>query len=256
MNGQQDGRYPSLTPLAEAHRAADMLAAGTFGETNDDGHWNGCSIGCFAREIGHNEGDIHAAVADHFGTPRWWMHFQDAMFEGLPEPDRYDWHVLASRLIDAAHAQGNFDWDRLGYLVRMVAVEEARSHAASDQTDVLEAIDGVLTLLCRAERGGVVGRDDWLEAERRAERAATAASANAASAASADAAWAASANAASAEGAAWAASAASANAAWAAWTEGVARAARAARAASWRRMRDGVVAAFAQCGAPLGGEAS
>ncbi len=84
---------------AKHHAEADMLLSGTYRKEN--GHFRGCSIGCFAYEINPKFDDLqaHALIAETRGLPEWLMRLQDSMFEGLPADDRARFHVeLAERI--------------------------------------------------------------------------------------------------------------------------------------------------------------
>ena len=86
--------------MAKAHAKADRLVAGFFTHDEDN---KGCSVGCDAFDIRALKGDdwylddgpdnYHAYVADYFGTPEWLEHLRDAVFEGLPQKARSEWHV-------------------------------------------------------------------------------------------------------------------------------------------------------------------
>lgn len=84
---------PRLTPqqcieMAEAHRAADALRKGRF-------EWVGgaaCSVGCFNHDLGQAPGDL-SALSQSTGYPEWLHHFQEAVFQGLPDDQAKDWHV-------------------------------------------------------------------------------------------------------------------------------------------------------------------
>ena len=80
---------------AEAHAAADMLQAGTYGQ-GDGASFRACSVGCFARDHGIT-GNLHAGLAEKFALPEWLWRLRDSMFEGLPQEDRASFHVEFSK---------------------------------------------------------------------------------------------------------------------------------------------------------------
>lgn len=78
---------------AKRHRDLDMLMAGAYGAVLGDNKFHGCSVGCDAYEIIGDEVDTpHKTTAAYFGFPLWLEYLRDQLFEGLPEPDRYDFH--------------------------------------------------------------------------------------------------------------------------------------------------------------------
>jgi len=93
-----------MLAMAIRHRDADMLIARTYGFDGEN-PGRGCSVGCFAHEIGAKPAD-HAAVAAHFGVPESLIVLQVAVFDGLADAgERADWHVGV-----AAAYVGVTDW--------------------------------------------------------------------------------------------------------------------------------------------------
>ncbi len=246
-----------MTPLqiaARKHREADMLRSGTYGRMN--GHFRGCSVGCFAYELApdHFRGgawdgsNLHKIVADAAGYPEWLARLQDALFEGLPAGECEDWHV---QIADALAARGR-EWPIVLHAVHAAILRISYRTAGPAQ----DAVQTVLDLHERAVRGEDASDDEWIAAESAAEsaawsaaeRAAWSAAWNAARSAARSAAWSAAWSAAerAAESAAWnAARSAAESAAWnaarsAAWSA----AERAAESAAYQEIRDGVLAAI------------
>src|SRR5690606_5332993 len=84
---------------AKRHRDQDMLLAGTYGRM--DGTFRGCSVGCDAYDItGELLADgYHRITAEYFGFPEWLERLRDAIFEGLPNDERRDFHVRLKEAI-------------------------------------------------------------------------------------------------------------------------------------------------------------
>ena len=220
-------RPPLMAPMARAHRDADRLAAGHYYE-GDEAKWTGCSIGCFAREIGYEDGEgHHAAVAEHYGYPEWLARLQDTIFEGLPASERAEWHVQIAEAVDRVNAMDDYDWQRALHRVHVAILGEAERHAGASAP----AVAAVRALHVRAAEVGDVTCEAWSAAWSAAEAAAR----SAAEAAARSAAWSAGAAAWSAAEAAWSAAR---SAAWSA-------AESAARSAAFRQLRDGILAALA-----------
>ncbi len=82
---------------AKKHIEQDRLVAGCY---QDGGSNRGCSVGCDAIDIsGKAQDDCHAVVAEHDGTPAWFEHLRDAIFEGLPATSRANWHLALAEAI-------------------------------------------------------------------------------------------------------------------------------------------------------------
>ena len=78
----------TFAEMARRHRDADMLLAGGF-EMIDG---QACSIGCFCLDYGLKPGDF-AGLAKITKYPEAAHYLQEAIFEGLPETERANWHV-------------------------------------------------------------------------------------------------------------------------------------------------------------------
>jgi hypothetical protein len=170
------------------HREADAeirLKAGTYGSKN--GIFQGCSVGCLAYEVAPDrigewmDINLHAIVASAYDYPEWMACLQDAIFEGLPEPDRYDWHV---QIADAIAARGR-DWSIILHAVHAAILRIALPTAG----DATQAVEAVLALHERAASGETIGDLEWSAAWSAAETAAESAAWSAARSAAASAAW-------------------------------------------------------------------
>ena len=213
--------------MAKAHAEADRLVAGFFTEQESI---RGCSVGCDAfdiREIkGENwdldaepNGNIHAYVADYFGTPEWLEHLRDVIFEELPEQARSEWHVnIAEALpvgVDFKPIKHSIFRDiLLEVVLPLVADGNEDSHRACR-----DAVQSVATLHDRAITENIE-LAEWDAASAAASAASAASRSASAAARAARAAWDARAAASAARDAAWAAAMAAAWAAWAAaWAD-------------------------------------
>lgn len=147
----------TMLEAAKRHREQDLLLAGTFGETGEDGEWRGCSVGCFAHDAGITDtNEIHAAVSKHYGIPEWMIHLQDRIFEGLPAPDRYDWHVQIAEAYERVT-----DWPLALHRVH-AAILRIAIKTAGEAHDV---VAHVLHLHEQAAAGVAISVEQWAAAE-------------------------------------------------------------------------------------------
>ncbi|GIT90170.1 hypothetical protein JANAI62_03470 [Jannaschia pagri] len=147
-----------LTPqqfidMAKAHRAADQLASGHF-ERRDG---QACSVGCFNYDLGQTPGDFEA-LSESTGYPEWAHRFQEAVFEGLPDGDRQDWHVQFAERAAAVSDWGAF-YHRLMIAILKVAIPY----------DTSGCVKRVISLHKRAPD---VSREEWAAARAAAGAAA------------------------------------------------------------------------------------
>ena len=213
---------------AKKHLAADMLRAGTFGETYG-GQFRGCSVGCFAHDIDPDAGEYHAIVAGKAGWPEWLVRLNDTLFEGLPEGEREAFHVeLRERVpvgVDLEPVRHKIAIARIDRLL-----DAQRKALAANEGDARDAIAGVIDAMTTVRRcheaeigGNACAWSAWSAARSAAASAAESA---------AESAWLA------AELAAWSAESAARSAAWSA--------ASAARSAAYQAERDALYAALAE----------
>jgi hypothetical protein len=216
----------TFAEMARRHRAADMLAAGAFEMVDGQA----CSVGCFCYDYGLPPSDF-TGLAKLTGYPEAAHRLQEAIFEGLPESKRADWHVAF-----AEKAATVTDWQAVIDKTVLASLRIAEPHDTSEG----KVVTAVTALYERRLNG-----DNPSEAEWRAAKAA---------------AWATEAAAGAAEAAAWAAWAAeaAAGAAWAAKAAARAAkaAARAAEAAAWAAWATEAAAGAAEAAADAARDAA
>ena len=208
--------------MARRHRDDDMLVAQRFEMVDGQA----CSIGCFCHDYGLEPDDFEG-LAKITVYPEAAHHFQEAIFEGLPEAERADWHVAF-----AEKAATVTDWRAVIDKTVLASLRIAQPH----DTSTGKVVAAVIALYERRLTGDNPSEAEWAAAEAvagAAERAAAGGrSARAAADAAAWAADAAEAVAGAAERAAagvWSARAAADAAAWDA---------DAAEAVAWVQIRD------------------
>ena len=216
--GKDTMTQETFAEMARRHRAAGMLEAGDF--QMRDG--KSCSIGCFCHDYGLEPSDFEG-LAKKTKYPEAGHRLQEAIFEGLPETERADWHVAF-----AEKAETVTDWQRVIDKTVLASLRIAKPHDTSESKVVAIIID----LYERRLNGDNPSDAEWYDARAAAFAAdAVGAAAGAARATARAAAWAtawATAQSAWAEGAADAAG----SAAGAAWAAG------AAGSAKWMQIRD------------------
>ena len=203
----------TFAEMARRHRDADMLAAGSFKMVNG----KSCSISCFCHDYGLEPSDF-AGLAKKTKYPEAGHRLQEAIFEGLPETERADWHVAF-----AEKAETVTDWQRVIDKTVLASLRIAKPHDTSESKVVAIIID----LYERRLNGDNPSDAEWYDAR----AAAFAADAVGAAAGAARA---------TARAAAWATAWATAQSAWA---EGAADAAGSAAGAAWAAACDAVGAA-------------
>ena len=82
-HNQQNIKDTYITRV-QAHRAADELIKGTYGDWFGD-KFKGCAVFCTI------ESGQHDAYETELGIPRQLALLEDAIFEGLPEPKHLEW---------------------------------------------------------------------------------------------------------------------------------------------------------------------
>jgi hypothetical protein len=90
----------------EAHITADRIRSG-YGYGRENGQFRACAIGCQVYDIAAERGvdwrelhsqPLHRIVAEDYGWPEWLCHFEDSIFEGLPDKKKAEWPL---RLVEA-----------------------------------------------------------------------------------------------------------------------------------------------------------
>jgi hypothetical protein len=169
---------------SQHHRDFDLLIAGTYCKLKKKKFLGGCSVGCDAFDITgvDVEEGYHEITSDFFGFPLWFERWRDRVFEGLPEPERYDFHpalkIAVPKGFDIDKIKYKMTIKRLSFLQTLKPVVENKA-----VFKVLQAvIDGCVDQL--ADK-----KVDWMALHKMARAAATAtATATAAAAATATAA--------------------------------------------------------------------
>jgi len=205
--------------MARRHREADMLVAERF-EMIDG---QACSIGCFCHDYGLEPSDFEG-LAKKTKYPEAGHRLQEAIFEGLPETERADWHVAF-----AEKAETVTDWQRVIDKTVLASLRIAKPHDTSESKVVAIIID----LYERRLNGDNPSDAEWYDARAAAFAAdAVGAAAGAARATARAAAWA----------TAWATAQSAWASGWALWPRasaaGAAWAAGAAGSAKWMQIRD------------------
>jgi hypothetical protein len=206
----------TFAEMARRHRDADMLVAGEFKVVGGQA----CSIGCFCHDYGLGPADFEG-LAKITKYPEAAHHLQEAIFEGLPESKRANWHVAF-----AEKSETVTDWQSVIDKTVLASLRIAEPHDTSEG----KVVAAVIALYERRLTGDNPSEAEWAAARdaawaARATKAAARAAAGAAGAAAfaafaaRDAAW-----------AAWDAAGAAAFAAFAAWD--------AAGDAAWVQVRD------------------
>ena len=90
--------------------------------------------------------------------PEWLAHLQDAIFYGLPEPDRHNWPVQLAETLNSFPPE--YDWQKAMHRVHISILQIAHKAAGPGQKVVQSAID----LHEKAARGEVVSDDAWAQA--------------------------------------------------------------------------------------------
>ena len=140
-----------IVEQAKRHLAADMLVAGTYGNGND-GHFRGCSVGCFAHEIDPKGSNYHEIVAEDAGWPAWLVYLSDTLFEGLPPGEREPFHVQLREAVpvgaDIEHVRY-----RLSIARHQRQLQRLEGNPQPYAQQVRDALRGVITW-CEAQIAG------------------------------------------------------------------------------------------------------
>jgi hypothetical protein len=121
----------TFAEMARRHRAADMLAAGNFKMVDGQA----CSVGCFCYDYGLKPGDFEG-LAKLTGYPEAAHRLQEAIFEGLPETERANWHVAF-----AEKAATVTDWQTVIDRIILTSLRIAEAHDTSESKVVAAVID-------------------------------------------------------------------------------------------------------------------
>ena len=161
--------------MARRHRDDDMLVAQRFKMVDGQA----CSIGCFCHDYGLEPEDF-SGLAEITKYPQSAHHLQEAIFEGLPEAERADWHVAF-----AEKAATVTDWQAVIDKTVLTSLRIAEPHDTSESKVVATVID----LYERRLSGDNPSGPEWASARaaagaaRTAKRAAAGTAADAARAA-------------------------------------------------------------------------
>lgn len=117
--------------MARRHRADDMLVNNTFEMVDGQA----CSIGCFCHDYGLEPSDF-SGLAKITKYPEAAHHLQEAIFEGLPESERGDWHVAF-----AEKAETVTDWQAVIDKTVLASLRIAEPHDTSTGKVVATVID-------------------------------------------------------------------------------------------------------------------
>jgi hypothetical protein len=137
----------TFAEMARRHREADMLVDGRF-EMIDG---QACSIGCFCHDYGLEPGD-YEELAKLTGYPEDAHRLQEAIFEGLPEAERADWHVAF-----ADKAASVTDWQTV---IDRTVLASLRVSEAYD-TSTGKTVSAVIALYERRLNGDNPSVADW-----------------------------------------------------------------------------------------------
>lgn len=168
----------------EAHRKADRITQGTYGE-DDDGTWKGCAVACSLRSLDIIDGkelggeyNTHSEYETRLGIPSTIAHLEDGIFEGLPVDKAKEWPLRFAKAITPGA-----DLSLVTPKLMVWLLTDVKQYATG-YPDVLASIDTVVALYGRVIAGGQVSDEEW-SAATSAARAATYATSAATSAANA-----------------------------------------------------------------------
>jgi hypothetical protein len=118
FNGSEELKKKVLAVVA-AHRKADELEKGTYGDVDWNGKWKGCAVACTVRGInvalgGKTNTSDHAAYKK-IGIPESLAMLEDNIFEAMDEDDGQMWPENFLKAIrvgaDLSEVAGAFkDW--------------------------------------------------------------------------------------------------------------------------------------------------
>ena len=133
--------------MAIRHRADDMLVAQRFEMVDGQA----CSIGCFCHEHGLKPNDF-SGLAKITGYPEAAHNLQEAIFEGLPEAERADWHVAF-----AEKAETVTDWQAVIDKTVLASLRIAELH----DTSTGKVVSAVIALYERRLTGDNPSETEW-----------------------------------------------------------------------------------------------
>jgi hypothetical protein len=151
----------TFAEMARRHRDADMLVADTFKMIDGQA----CSIGCFCHDYGLKPSDF-SGLAEITGYPEAAHYLQEAIFEGLPEAERADWHVAF-----AEKAATVTDWQAVIDKTVLASLRIAEPHDTSES----KVVSAVIDLYERRLSGDNPNDTEWASAEADARAASGAA---------------------------------------------------------------------------------
>ena len=137
--------------MARRHRDDDMLVAQRFEMVDGQA----CSIGCFCHDYGLEPDDFEG-LAKITVYPEAAHHFQEAIFEGLPEAERADWHVAF-----AEKAATVTDWRAVIDKTVLASLRIAQPH----DTSTGKVVAAVIALYERRLTGDNPSEAEWAAAE-------------------------------------------------------------------------------------------
>jgi len=235
FNNDKDFREQMIAS-AISHREKDEYIAGEY--SREDGDFKGCSLGCSLYDVKKIKGvDIevysdHSRLAEELGVPEFIVHLQEAVFEGLPDNQRFGW---TERLFNSIP----LGVDLTPVLPRFLLKTLDRL-PETDRADVVAAIKGVKEVLDNWVSTGEVD----FEAARSAARLAESAAYSALKWSARSAAWAAKSAARSAE---WSAKPAEWSAESAVWS-----AEWSAKSAAWEEIANDLISCIEECATSQG----
>jgi hypothetical protein len=136
--------------MARRHRADDMLVAQRFEMVDGQA----CSIGCFCHDYGL-EPDDFSGLAKITKYPEKAHRLQEAIFEGLPEAERADWHVAF-----AEKAATVTDWQAVIDKTVLASLRIAEPH----DTSTGKVVSAVIALYERLLSGDNPSNAEWASA--------------------------------------------------------------------------------------------
>jgi hypothetical protein len=166
MNANTAQRGKAMTQetfleMARRHRDDDMLVVERFEMVDGQA----CSIGCFCHDYGLEPSDF-SGLAEITGYPEAAHHLQEAIFEGLPEAERANWHVAF-----AEKAETVTGWQAVIDKTVLASLRIAEPHDTSES----KIVAAVIALYERRLSGDNPSDAEWAAAEADARAAAGAA---------------------------------------------------------------------------------
>jgi hypothetical protein len=140
----------TFAEMARRHRDADMLVAGNFLMIGGQA----CSIGCFCHDYGLEPSDF-TGLAKLTGYPEAAHQLQEAIFEGLPETERADWHVAF-----AEKAATVTDWQTVIDKTVLASLRIVEPHDTSES----KVVAAVIALYERRSNGDDPSEAEWVAA--------------------------------------------------------------------------------------------